>query len=339
MAIRLNAKDALRASKQAKAELEKKKSIAELRERSAESRLIEQQLHWAEQKNILIGAACSGEFDCTTSQLYHPKILRALGFQISVVQVITKKMNDLSFDKEKFKRFSKFISSIEDDVAQYYESKAYMRESLFDALDECMDFEYLSDVKWVQFHGDPIYAKVIPENLKRKYESYLMSINSLILGRFRVYERLERDGEPLLEHEKYTIEEVLPLRKFYDFDEIYSESESNCRFLVSWRYPPEHKDGSLDGRLFDYETLHWLAGAKGQEVLDQIFRKIATEVEEGNQQTDLLFSFFNDRWHVKCGLQHGCIPPAFFENYLIAQGYKVKKIKDSGEQVQLRIGW
>jgi hypothetical protein len=338
MSVRLNAEGARKASKQAKAELEKKKSVAEQRERLAESRLIEQQLHWDEQKNILIGAACSGDFDCTTSQLYHPRILRAHGFQISVVQVIAKKMSDVSFDKEKVKRFDKFISSIEDDFEKYYESTKDMRDSLWDALDECMDFEYLSDAKWVQFRGDHIYEKVIPEELKRKYQSYLMSINSLILGRFRVYERFEYEGESLLPNATYKIEEVVPLRKFYDFDEIYVVSESNNKFLVSWRYPPEQEDGSVDG-LFDYETLHWLAGAKGQEVLDQIFRKIATEVEEGNQQTELLFSFFNDRWHVKCGLQHGCISPVFFENYLIAQGYKVKKIKDSGEQVQLRIGW
>jgi hypothetical protein len=338
MAIRLNAKDALRASKQAKAELEKKKSLAEQRERLAESRLIEQQLHWDEQKNILIGAACSGDFDCTTSQLYHPRILRALGFQISVVQVVAKKMNDVSFDKEKSKRFAKFVSSIGDDVAQYYESTEYMRECLEYALDDCMDFEYWADEKWVRYRGDPIFAKVIPEKLRRKYENYLMSLNSLILGRFRVYERLERDGESLFEDETYTIEEVLPLRKFYEFDKLYVEAEPDSRFQVSWRYPSEQKDHSVDG-LFDYETLHWLAGTKGQDVLDQIFRKIATEVEEGNQHTDLLFSFFNDSWHVKSGLQYGCISPVFFEKYLISQGYKVKKTKDSGEQVQLRIGW
>ena len=83
MAIRLNAKDANRASKQAKTEL------------------AEEKLYWGEQKNILIDAACAGDFECTTSKLYHPRILRAHGFQISVGQVIVKKMSDVSFDKEK----------------------------------------------------------------------------------------------------------------------------------------------------------------------------------------------------------------------------------------------
>jgi hypothetical protein len=320
MAIRLNAKDANRVSKQAKTEL------------------AEEKLYWGEQKNILIDAACAGDFECTTSKLYHPRILRAHGFQISVGQVIVKKMSDVSFGKEKSKRFAKFISSIEDDVAHYYESRWYMNRCLSSALDDCLDFKSSGDVRWVRFRGDSIYEKVIPENLKRKHASHLMSINSLLLGRFRVYERLESEGESLLDDETYSIEEVQPLRSFHEFEKTFVESDSTSKFVVSWRHPPEQEDGFVDG-LFDYETLHWLAGAKGQEVLDQIFRKIATEVEEGNQQTELLFSFFNDRWHVKCGLQHGCISPVFFENYLIAQGYKVKKIKDSGEQVQLRIGW
>ena len=117
--------------------------------------------------------------------------------------------------------------------------------------------------------------------------------------------------------------------------ELLKTENQNNYFSVTWEHPASSKNNA--NSLLTANRMAWLAGLKGQKLMNFIFNKIQNVVTLGEQSVKLACRFDRSKWTIENQTEIEEITIDQLGEILAAKGYEMKKIK--GAQSSLNIIW
>ena len=314
----------------------------EIQARADANKKIVTDLRNAQCKSIIV-AAVDGK---TTAKFLHNLALGSeleqAGFSIFEINVNVQD-NDLQ-DLAKIDRL--LVNILEINIADFIfnskqnfnnekEYEFWMRKKINSFLDRAKRLhDTANNFALIHFLNSESYDIFSRDGSWNNYTNQLVAINKIIhamaVGQNISSENSDMRRKQIIFLLPYT---AIPCVKINS--ELLKTENQNNYFSVTWERPASSKKNA--NSLLTANRMAWLAGLKGQKLMNFIFNKIQNVVTLGEQSVKLACRFDRSKWTIENQTEIEEVTIDQLGEILAAKGYEMKKIK--GAQSSLNIIW